>query len=400
MATMTDELVYGYCEITKTEKTPDGLMIWGKAAGPGLDLDGQRFSAKYLEKAMPRWYEYGNIREQHSAIAAGVAQTLEQQGDDWYIKALIVDPGTIKKVEKKVLKGLSPGIKRGLVQKSASAPNGEIVDGEMVEISLVDRPSDPTNKITICKAAGGSFLPVDEEGHMLKVAEPDIIKSARRTVQQVLHEDLVVELDEAGDIGAAKQRIDEVCDLVIHTATVLKSAAADEVVDIGDLQDAVAALGEFGEGPDVEDGPDYDGIEADVAAYASAMEDAAAAAVEKALTKMGLPDLVKTLAVRTADDVAPIVDADGTLDTAEIIKAAVAEVKGPLEAKIESLQADLAKAMAAPRPGGPVLITQPTPALTKTSEADRYLANASRATDPELAMAYRLAAAKASEVAA
>ena len=396
MATMTDDLVYGYCEITKTEKTPDGLMIWGKAAGPGLDLDGQRFNAEYLKKAVPDWYKWGNIREQHNPIAAGVAKVLEQQGDEYYIKALIVDPVTIRKVETGVLKGLSPGVKNGHVRKSANAPNGEIVAGEMVEISLVDRPSDPTNKMTICKAAGGAFLPVDEEGHMLKAAEPDLIKSARATVRQVLHDDLVVQLDEAGDIAAAKARIDEICDLVIHSATLVKSASAEDTVDIGDLQDAVSALGEFAG----DDGPEYEGVEHDVAAYEQEMLAAEDALVEKMLTKAASrwewARASAAAGVRSADAGGGLADGgSATLDTAEIIKAAVAEVKGPLEAKIESLQADLAKAMAVARPGGPVLITQPKPTLAKSAEADRLLAIADRTADPELALAYRLAAKKA-----
>lgn len=391
MATMTDELVYGYCEITKTEKTPDGLMVWGKAAGSELDMDEQRCDPLWLKTAMPDWMRYGNVREQHLQIAAGVGKELTEQNDGWYLKSLVVDPVTIKKVETGVLKGYSVGVKHGKVVKAANAPKGLINGGTIVEVSLVDRPANPTATMMICKSAGGTFVPVDREGHMLKAAEPDLIKSARATVRSVLHDDLVVQLDEAGDIAAAKARIDEICDLVIHSATVLKSAAADDTVDIGDLQDAVSALGEFAEG----DGPDYDGIGDDAAAHEQAMPSAEDELVEKMLAKAAAAGyIVKAAGVRSADDVASGVDAGATLMQAEITKA-VAKATAPLEEQLKAAQADLAEAMRLPRSGGPVLITQPTaPTLAKSAEADRYRAIADRTTDPELALAYRRAAEK------
>lgn len=409
MATMTDELVYAYAEIVKTEKNADGdVFVFGKAAGPEVDLDGQIADPVWLKSAMPDWMKWGNIRAMHAPIAAGIGVDLQDTGNGaWTLKSLVVDQDSKDKVDKKVYKGYSIGIKNARVVRDPKAPKGRIVGGDIVEISLVDRPANPTTTMMLCKMAGGAWSPVDEEGEVLKVAEPDLIKSARATVRQVLHDDLVVQLDDAGDITAAKAAMDKVCDLIIHSATLLKSAAPDDTVDIGDLQDAVSALGEFA---DTGDGPEYDGVEHDAAAYAAQMDAAAAAAVEKALTrtlgadfaKMLTPDLAKALGVRSAD--AGVGAADGgsaTLDTAEIIKAAVAEVKGPLEAKIESLQADLTKAMAAPRSGGPVLITQPNVAPPpKAAEANRLLAIADRTADPAMALAYREAAAKVGEVAA
>ena len=404
----TDELTYAYAEIVKTEKNADGdVFVFGKAAGPEIDLDGQIADPAWLKSAMPDWMKWGNVRAMHGPVAAGIGVDLQDSnGDGWTLKSLVVDQDSKEKVEKKVYKGYSIGIKNARVVRDSKAPKGRIVGGDIVEISLVDRPANPTTTMMLCKVAGfgSGLLPVDEEGHMLKVAEPDLIKSARATVQAVLHDDLVVQLDEAGDIAAAKQRINEVCDLLIHEATVLKNAAADEVVDISGMQDAVAALGEFG---DTSDG-DYDGIEDDAAAYAAQMEAAATDAVEKALTrtlgaeyaKMLTPDLAKALGVRPADAGGGTADAvPATLLEAEITKA-VAKATAPLEEQLKAAQADLAKAMAAARPGGPVLITQPTaPTLTKSAEADRYLAIADRTSDPALALAYKAAAAKAGEVA-
>jgi len=138
------------------KSTEDGtLLVFGKATGPDLDLDSQICDADWLKSAMPLWFQTGaNIREQHSSIAAGVGLELASEGDDWFLKSEVVDPLTAKKVEKGVLKGYSIGIKGAKVIKDASAPGGRIVAGSIVEVSLVDRPANPTATVQIAKMVG------------------------------------------------------------------------------------------------------------------------------------------------------------------------------------------------------------------------------------------------------
>lgn len=138
------------------KSTEDGtLLVFGKATGPDLDLDSQICDPEWLKSAMPLWFQTGaNIREQHSSIAAGVGLELASEGDDWYLKSEVVDPLTAKKVEKGVLKGYSIGIKGAKVIKDASAPGGRIVSGNIVEVSLVDRPANPTATVQIAKMVG------------------------------------------------------------------------------------------------------------------------------------------------------------------------------------------------------------------------------------------------------
>lgn len=163
---MGDQVQYGYFgHIAKYEKTEDGtLMVYGKAAGPDIDLDEQICDPTWLKTAMPNWSKWGNVREQHANIAAGVGVELTQDGDDWYLKAEIVDPATIRKVEKRVLKGFSVGIVNGMVRRDAKARGGRITDGTIAEISLVDRPANPTATLSIAKSAGGAALePVEAD---------------------------------------------------------------------------------------------------------------------------------------------------------------------------------------------------------------------------------------------
>lgn len=159
------QLAHAYFDIVKAEKQADGtLMVYGKATDDSLDIDQQICDGDWLKQAMPNWFETGgNIREQHSSIAAGVATELEQKGTAWYVKARVVDPSSVKKVEYDVLKGFSVGIKNPRVIHDEKAANGRIIDGQIVEISLVDRPANPTCQLTLAKSANGNSTLVQVE---------------------------------------------------------------------------------------------------------------------------------------------------------------------------------------------------------------------------------------------
>lgn len=166
------QLEYAYAgDILKWDDNGDGTInVYGMATDPSVDLDGQGCDPEWLKAAMPAWFKFANIREQHSAVAAGVGKEMERaDGDKWMLKSHIVDSGTVAKVKAGVLKGYSIGVRKGKVQrdKAAGYPNGRIVGGDIVEVSLVDRPCNPYATITIAKAAGGS----DELG----AVEPEFI---------------------------------------------------------------------------------------------------------------------------------------------------------------------------------------------------------------------------------
>jgi hypothetical protein len=162
---MTTDLAHSYAQIIKQEKQDDGtLLVYGKATDDALDIDEQICDAAWLDKAMPDWFKTGgNIREQHSNIAAGVAKELDSTTDGHYISALIVDPVSVKKVETGVLKGFSIGIRSPRIVRDTKAANGRIIDGQIVEISLVDRPANPNAKLMLAKC--------DNELDLIKVEE-------------------------------------------------------------------------------------------------------------------------------------------------------------------------------------------------------------------------------------
>ena len=160
------DLTTAFFSIVKADRNPDGtLMVYGKATDDSLDIDQQICDAAWLDRAMPDWFKSGgNIREQHSNIAAGVAKEYEKKEDGHYIHALVVDPVSVKKVDTGVLIGFSIGIKSPRVVHDQKAVNGRIIDGEIVEVSLVDRPANPNAKLILAKS-------VDGEVGMWKVEE-------------------------------------------------------------------------------------------------------------------------------------------------------------------------------------------------------------------------------------
>lgn len=170
-------VAYAWAPITKTEEQDDGtLMVYGPAASSDLDRDQQRLNADWLDRAMPEWAQIGNIREQHDAKrAVGVGVGLSKADDgQHHIAAHIVDDQAIKKIKAKVLKGFSVGIKNPrVVLGKADAPGGEVVDGSICEISVVDRPCNPNTLFEIAKADGAGALEAVEDAGVVEKTDAE-----------------------------------------------------------------------------------------------------------------------------------------------------------------------------------------------------------------------------------
>ena len=161
---MAQDYTSSYAEIIKSTENEDGtLMVYGKATDDTLDLDQQICDPAWLSKAMPEWMvSGGNVREMHGSSAAGVAKEYEAKSDGHYINTLIVDPLAITKVKAGVYKGFSIGIKAPRVVRDNKAANGRIIDGQIIEISLVDRPANPSAKLIMAKSVAGELVKTEE----------------------------------------------------------------------------------------------------------------------------------------------------------------------------------------------------------------------------------------------
>lgn len=171
-------VAYAWAPITKSEQNEDGtLTVYGPAASSSLDRDDQRLDEGWLDQAMPRWLaEGGGVREQHDpkrAVGVGVGLS---KGDDGahYLTAKIVDPVAVKKIEHGVLRGFSVGIKNPKLEMGkADAPKGLVVDGDVIEVSVVDRPANPGCMFALAKAdSAGDLALVDDAEVVEKAEEP------------------------------------------------------------------------------------------------------------------------------------------------------------------------------------------------------------------------------------
>jgi hypothetical protein len=250
-APMANDFANSYAAIIKQEKQEDGsLLVYGKATDDSLDIDQQICDDAWLSSAMPEWFKSGgNIREQHSSIAAGVAKEYESKADGHYISVLVVDPVSVKKVESGVLKGFSIGIKSPRVVRDQKAANGRIIDGQIVEVSLVDRPANPNAKLMLAKSVEGetNLVQVEELVEIeLPLEKKD--KSMLAEVIKELHADSA-KFDQASYDAARKG----LAQLIISEASEIGEMDSDERDDIDTLLSALKHLFSFRDGEIDED---------------------------------------------------------------------------------------------------------------------------------------------------
>jgi len=331
---------YAWAPITKVEDQPDGtVMVYGPMTDAGIDRDRQGMNQDWLDKAVPAWMkEAGNVREQHqSTRAVGVGVQLDRRPDGVYdLGAHVVDPVAVAKVKAGVLKGYSVGIKDPQINLGkAEFPNGEIVGGSIVEVSLVDRPANPRTMFTMVK--------VDGAGELAEVDGPTVEETEGAPVED--------EQVEKADAAQAVSDNDE-----------------DETEETEEDQD--------------DEDEDEDVTKAEIAAMFAAhlQEVKALVAGNATVTKADAPATV---------DNSP---------TADIVKAAVAEATKPLIDELTLVKADLAKALAMPQAGGPVAMrtasqtqaARETDAAAMRAEAQALLLKADDAThDLTLRQGYR-----------
>ena len=161
-ATLTGsgDLLYASFPIDKVETDADGdLIVFGKASDGSVDSDQQIVAPSFMAAAAQAWKATGaNLRVQHNAQRdpAGVGLEVETDaaGATW-VKGLVIEPIAKKLVAKGALRAYSVGIARPTIERdpTGKARGGIITAGELVEISLVDRPANKACGIALVKAA-------------------------------------------------------------------------------------------------------------------------------------------------------------------------------------------------------------------------------------------------------
>jgi hypothetical protein len=273
------DLTTAFFAIVKADKNADGtLMVYGKATDDSIDIDQQICDDTWLDSAMPDWFKSGgNIREQHSSIAAGVAKEYEKKPDGHYIRALVVDPASVKKVDLGVLKGFSIGIKNPRITRDEKAANGRIIDGQIVEVSLVDRPANPNCQLVLAKSINGEtgVWKVEELIEKEDAVEATPVTETPELVEEILPEATpiseIVEEDKLEQLGIEKTaqaksilaslvKFDKaqyeaareaLANLIAVEAGEMKEGS-NEIMSISHLLEAVAHLAMWYEGEEAE----------------------------------------------------------------------------------------------------------------------------------------------------
>lgn len=397
--------------ISKHFRDDAGLLHFevSKATGPDLDLDKQIVDAAWAETAMQKWFTTGgNLREQHSNIAAGKALTLETQTDGQYIGGIVVDPISATKVENDVLTGLSIGIKGARVIKDAAAPNGRIVGGEIIEVSLVDRPANPTCKLTMAKAAENGDIEFVEEytelaakseggevdGLLLKADDDASAPDLRTVLRTALgdatktqtFEALLAKAEDAEpdgqvhDPAAIAAVRDGLVNLVIAELQELLTGE-DEIWDIAQLFCALRDLMDWWSSEA------WDGETSSPAEFASETDtDTGADLTMAAVSEPAVPEP----ATKTAD-----ADLLKAADVSKMINEAVTKATEGLAKAAEMLREELVQVKAMATPGGPARSRSPRQALVagrlESLQADQAHMRrmAASVTDQALASGYR-----------
>src|ERR1035437_5275088 len=205
------DLAFGWVPISKVERDGDNRRVYGLVTNDDIDSDEQIVDADFARKAMALWLDDGtgfggNVRQQHSTslAPAGKGIRLEDTPKGQYIEALIVEPGAVKLVDAKVYAGFSVGISHPRIVRDNKARGGRIQGGQIVEVSIVDRPANYSAKFQIVKMASDGTMDFVGKAVILDEGESELTPDPRRTVKRI-REDAHVTIharDEYGELTA------------------------------------------------------------------------------------------------------------------------------------------------------------------------------------------------------
>ena len=206
--------------------------------------------------AVEAWREWGNVREMHQLQAAGVAReiTLREESHEGYVGVYVADDAAWEKVKSGTYKGFSVGFnpQKWVMSDDDEAPI-EVVEYEIVEVSLVDRPRDPTARIDLWRAAGKSNEggdPVVLQRVWSMVMGETALPETPEAALELLRAQLAPPPATAVDAEALTRAVAEVEVLATET----RSDVDDLITQVTTLQARLTALEQTPETPPVQRG--------------------------------------------------------------------------------------------------------------------------------------------------
>jgi 2'-5' RNA ligase len=152
-----EQTVYG---IASTE-TPDNQGgVW-----EGRRYEGDIISIEAIEKALPDYLKWSNIREMHQPSAVGKTLEAEIKNRELHIGIKVVDKTAWEKVREQVYRGFSIGgdVVKAVLVEIAGKIYRKILELKLYEISLVDRPANGDAEILLWKFNKQEDNPMPDE---------------------------------------------------------------------------------------------------------------------------------------------------------------------------------------------------------------------------------------------
>jgi hypothetical protein len=224
-----------YAPLSKVEKKSDGtLRIRGIASSETVDHDGEVILASAMKAAIPGFLAHGTgaLREMHrSDGAAGTVDEVEFDDKTKMTKivATVIDKAAIEKVVKGVYKGVSVGGK--ILKRNEKNPK-LIEQVSWVELSLVDRPSNPTSTFSIYKV-GGFRTPTGSRdvGWKLPDAGGAVKSVAEMWEQHGAYATLVEKMPEGAEKADARRTLEEYGEKIVAVEHTIRNQARAKARD-------------------------------------------------------------------------------------------------------------------------------------------------------------------------
>src|SRR3989304_6641502 len=148
-AKQVDKLKRVFLPFAKADE--ERRVVYGYATTPHLDYEQQKIDIAAIERALPEYLEWGNVREMHDhkkAVGSVLDESVKIDDAGLYVGAKIVDGDCWKKIKERVYRGLSIGIgweREPGIKITDDAPKGLLSAAEgnrmrIIEISVVARP--------------------------------------------------------------------------------------------------------------------------------------------------------------------------------------------------------------------------------------------------------------------
>lgn len=133
------------------KKDNDERIVAGYATSEDLDSQGEVIKISAIKKALPDYMKFANIREMHqlSAVGKAIQATVDEGKKALYLVAKVVDKIAWEKCKEGVYNGFSIG---GRILKKV---DNIIEELSLSEISLVDRPANPSAVFSLVKIDSG-----------------------------------------------------------------------------------------------------------------------------------------------------------------------------------------------------------------------------------------------------